>query len=62
MPGGLWILEYLVSRDSWDNPGMSHARGSLWILKYLTLMQDHMVLYQEINFGEYNHFKVITCL
>jgi len=26
--GGLWILEYLVSRDSWDHPGMSHARGA----------------------------------
>jgi len=22
-----WILEYLVSQDSWDNPGMSHVRG-----------------------------------
>jgi len=25
----------------------------LWVLKYLTLMQDHMALYQEINFSEY---------
>ena len=27
IPGGPWILEYFVSRDSWDHPGMSHARG-----------------------------------
>jgi len=26
------VLEYLVSQDSWDDPGMSHVRG---VLEYL---------------------------
>jgi len=32
--GGPWILEYLVSRDSWDHPGVL-CQGSLWLLEYL---------------------------
>jgi len=34
--GSLWILEYLVSWDSWDHPRMSHAREAcgFWNIQY----------------------------